>query len=58
MKFPCDINGKLDVSNGTYSRAKVTLTKCNYTDEFGLCFGVTVVTPDIDGVEQPQEGRR
>ena len=27
MKFPRDVNGGLDVSNGTYPREKVTLTK-------------------------------
>ena len=57
-KFPHDYNGKLDVSNGTYSIEKVTLTKRKYTEEFRLCLGVAVVTPVIDGVEQPQEFRR
>ena len=32
MKFQRDDNGKLDVSNVKYSREKVTLTKCKYTD--------------------------
>ena len=58
IKFPLYDNAKLDVSNGTYSREKVTLTKCKYTNEFRLCLGVSVVTPGIDGVEQPQEVRR
>ena len=58
MNFPRDNNGKLDVSNGTYSREKVTFTKCKYTDEVRLCLGVSSVTPVIDVVEQPQEGRR
>ena len=58
MKFPRDNNGGLDVSNVMYSREKVTLTKCKYTDEVRLCLSVAVVNPIIDGVEQPQEGRR
>ena len=58
MKFRCDNNGKLDISNRMYSREKVTLTKCKYTEKVRLCLGVSVVTPIIDGVEQPQEGRR
>ena len=58
MNFSRDDNGKLDISNSTYSIEKVTLTKCKYTDKFRLCLGVDVVTPVIDGVEQPQEGRR
>ena len=58
MKFPHNNNGKLDVSNGTYSREKVTFTRCKYTDEVRLCLGVSSVTPVIDVVEQPQEGRR
>ena len=58
MKFPRDSNGKLDVSNRVYSREKVTLTKCKYTDKVHLCLGFSVVTPIIDGVEQPQEDRR
>ena len=57
MKFSRDNNGKLDVSNGTYSRGKVTLTNCMYTDEVRMCFGVAFVTPIIDVVEQPQEVR-
>ena len=58
MKFPRNNNGKLEVSNGAHSIEKLTLTKCNYTDEICLCLSVDVVTPVIDGVEQPQEGRR
>ena len=58
MKFPRDVNRKLDVLNGTYSIETVTLKKFKYTDEFRLCLGVAVVTPIIGGVEQPQEGRR
>ena len=58
MKLLHDDNGKLDVSNGTYLREKVTLTKCKYTDESHLCLGVAVVTPIIDGVEKPQYVRR
>ena len=58
MKLPRNVNGKLDISNGTYSREKVNLMKCKYTDEVRLCLGVSVVTPIICGVEQPQEGRR
>ena len=58
MKFPRNNNGKLDVSDGTYSRDKVTLTKCKYTEEVRLCLGASFVTPVIDGVEQPQESRR
>ena len=54
MKFPFNKNWKLDVSNGTYSREKVTLKRCKYTDEVRLCLGVYVMTPVIDGVEQPQ----
>ena len=57
-KFPRDINEKLVVYNGTYSREKNTLVKFKYTDKVRLCLGVAVVTPVIDGVEQPQEGRR
>ena len=30
MRLPHDNSGKLYISNGTYSREKVTLTKCNY----------------------------
>ena len=58
MKFPQDKNGKLDVSDGPYSREKVTLTKCKYTDEVRLCLGVAVVYTAIDGDEQSQEGRK
>ena len=58
MKLPRDKNGKLGVSNGAYSREKLTLTKCKYTYEFHMCLGVAFVTHIIDGVEQPQEGRR
>ena len=58
MKFPRDVNGKLDVLTEMYSREKVTLTKCKYTHEFHLCLGAAFVTPVIDGVEQPQEVRR
>ena len=58
MKLPRDDNGNLGVSNGTYSREKITLTNCNYIDKLRLCLGVAVVTTVIDGVEQPQEGRR
>ena len=54
IKLPHNDNGKLEVSNGTYSREKVTLTKCKYTDKVCLCLGVAVVTPVIDGVEQTQ----
>ena len=54
MKLPGDENGKLDISNGTYSREKVTLTKCKYTDKVRLCLGVSIVTPTIDDAEQPQ----
>ena len=54
MNFSCDDTWKLDVSNGKYSRVKVTLTKCKYTEKVRLCLGVDVVTPGIDGVEQPQ----
>ena len=54
MKLTCDSNGKLDISNVTYSREKVTLTKCQHTDEVYLCLGVAVVNPVIDGFEQPQ----
>ena len=45
-------NGKLDVSNGMYSREKVTLAKCKYTEKVRLCLGVAVVNPVIAGVEQ------
>ena len=58
MKFPRQNNGELDVSNKTYSREKVTLKNWRYTDEVRLCLGVSVMTPVIDCVEQPQEGRR
>ena len=58
MKFPCGDNGKLGISNGTYSREKVTLTKCKYTYEVCLCLGSSSMTSAIDGVEQTQEGRR
>ena len=34
------------------------MTRCKYTDEVHLCLGVNVVTPIIDGVEQPQGGGR
>ena len=54
MDFLRDDNGKLDVSNRTYLREKVTLIKY----EVRLCLGVAVVTPITDGVEQPQEGIR
>ena len=54
MKLPCNNNGKLDVSNGTYSREKVTLTKCKHTDKVRMCLGVSFVTPFIDGAKQPQ----
>ena len=57
MKFPHKNNGKLDVLNRTYSREKVTLKKCKYIDEVRMSLGVADVTPVIDGVEQPQEGR-
>ena len=57
MKFPRDNNGKLDVSKWAYSREKVTLTKCKYSDKVSLCLGVAAVTPVIDGAEQRQEGR-
>ena len=57
MNLPREDNGKLDVSNGTYPREKVTLTKCNYTKKVRLSLGAAVVNPIIDGVEQPQEGR-
>ena len=50
-------NLKFDVLNRTYSREKVTLKKCKYIDEVHLCLGVVDVTPVVDGVEQPQEGR-
>ena len=40
MKFQRKNNGKFDVLNRTYSREKVTLTKCKYTDEVLLCLGV------------------
>ena len=53
MKFPRDDNGKLDVSNGTYSREKVTLTKYKYIDIGHIFLGVSVLTPVICGVEQP-----
>ena len=49
MKFPLKNNGKFDVLNRTYSREKVTLTKCKYTDEVRLCLGVSDATPVIDG---------
>ena len=55
---PRSSHEKLDVSNGTYSREKITLVKFKYTDKVRLCLGVAVVTPVIDGVGQPQEGRR
>ena len=58
MKSPHNDNGDLDVSNGTYSKEKVTLKKCKYRDEVSLCLCVAVMNPIIDGVEQPQEGRR
>ena len=58
IKFPHNENGKLDVSNRTYSREKVTFTKCKYTDKVCMCLSVAIVTPVGDGVEQPQEGRR
>ena len=54
MKFPRNDNGKLDVSNGAYSKEKVTLTKCKHTDKVPLCLGVSFITPIINGVEQPQ----
>ena len=54
MKFPRNDNGKLDVSNWTYSREKVTLTKCKYIDIGHIFLGVSVLTPVICGVEQPQ----
>ena len=57
MKFPRKNNGKFDVLNRTYSREKVTLTKCKYIYEVRLCLGVADVNPVIDGVQQPQEGR-
>ena len=50
MKFQRKNNGKFDVLNMTYSREKVTQTKCKYTDEVCLCLGVADVTPVIDGV--------
>ena len=52
-KFPCDKNGKLDVSNRTYSREKVTFTKYKYIDRGHIFLGVSVLTPVICGVEQP-----
>ena len=58
MKFPHNVNEKLDGSNRTYSREKVTLTNFKYTDEVYLCLGVSVTNPVVDGVNQPQEGRR
>ena len=57
MKFPYNQNGKLEISNGTNSIEKVTLTKCNYTDEVRICLGVAVVTPVIDSDETFQEVR-
>ena len=51
MNFPRNNNGELDVSNETYSKEKITLKKCKYTEEFHLCLGVAVVNPVIDGVE-------
>ena len=50
MKFPLKNNGKFDVLNRKYSREKVTLTKCKYTDEVRLCLNVSDVTPIIDGI--------
>ena len=50
MKLPRKNNGKLDISNRTYSRDKVTLTKCKYVDEVRLCLGDVDVNPVIDGV--------
>ena len=58
LKFPRDANGKIDLLNGSYSKEKVTVMKCKYMDEVRLCLGVAVVTPVIDSVEQPMEGRR
>ena len=49
MKFPRKNNGKFDVLNRTYSREKVTLTKCKYIDEVHLCLGVAGATLAIDG---------
>ena len=57
-KFPRDNFGKVDLVNGTYSDEPVSSMKCKYTDEIRLSLGVAVVTPVVDGVEQPKEGRR
>ena len=54
MKFLRDENVKLDVSNRRYSREKVTLTKCKYTDKLCLCLDVAVLTPITDGVGKTQ----
>ena len=45
MKLPHGVNGKLEVSNWTYSREKVTLMRCKYTDKVHLCLCVTIMTP-------------
>ena len=50
MNFSIKNNGKFDFLNRKYSREKVTLTKCKYTDEVRLCLGVSDATPVIDGV--------
>ena len=51
MKFRHEVKEELDVSNVTYSREKVNLTKCKYIDHIRLCLGASVVTPSIDGVD-------
>jgi len=58
LKFRRDINGKLDLNNGTYSEEEVTQMKCKYTDEIHMCLGAGVVTPLKDRVKQEQEGQR
>ena len=50
MKFPYKNNGKLDVLNRMFSREKVSLTKCKYTDEVLLCLGVDDRSSITDGV--------
>ena len=50
MMFPRKNIGKFGILNRTYSREKLTLTKCKYIDEVRLCLGVADATPVIDGV--------
>ena len=58
MNFPCEQKMvSWTFQTGCIQEKKVNLTRCKYTDEVRLRLGVDFVTPAVDGVEQPQEGR-